>query len=63
MTQGSIPGPILFGIFVNGLFLWLKNSDPHNFTDDNIIAVNYNNLTSLCQKESESAVDWLKKIA
>ena len=58
-----IIGPIFFNIFLNDLFLWLKNSDLHNFADDNTIAVICNNLTSLCQtleKESESAIDWFE---
>ena len=56
-------GPILFNLFFNDLFLSLKNSDLHNFVDDNSITVTCNNLTSLYQtleKESESAIDWFK---
>ena len=63
MLQGSIVGTILFNIFINDQFLWLKNSDLHNFVVDNTIAVTWNNLTSLFQtfeKESESAIDWFK---
>ena len=40
---GSVLGPILFSIFMNRLFLLIKNSDLHNFADDNTIlsAANY----------------------
>ena len=53
----------MFNIFHNDLFLWLKNSDLHNFADDNTISGTFNNLTSLCQtleKESELATEWFK---
>ena len=40
---GSVLGPILFNIFMNSFFLLIKNSDLHNFADDNTIlsAANY----------------------
>ena len=40
---GSVLGPIRFNIFMNSLFLLIKNSDLHNFADDNTIlsAANY----------------------
>ena len=34
---GSVLGPILFNIFMNSLFLLIKNSDLHNFADDKTI--------------------------
>ena len=38
VRQGYILGPILFHIFLNGLFYFLRKASMQNFTDDNTLA-------------------------
>ena len=49
---------------MNDLLLWIKNSDLHNFADDNNITTTCNSLTGLLkilEQESQSAVSWFKE--
>ena len=55
---------MLFNIFLNDLFLYIKNSGFYNFADDNAIITTCKFLTELLptlEQESESAVKWLKQ--
>ena len=56
-------GPILFNIFINDFILWSKNSELHNFADDNTISCSSENIEQLIetlQQESEEAIKWFK---
>ena len=64
VPQGFILGPILFNIFLDGLFLCIKKSYLNNFADDNTITVTCKTLTGLLktlEQESESAISWFKQ--
>ena len=47
VPQDSILGPIFSNFFINDLFLWVKNIDIHNFTDDHTLPSILDNLGNL----------------
>ena len=63
VPQESILGPLLFSIFINDLFYFIKDAQLLNFADDNTIATFSNSVDDLItdiQKESENVIDWFR---
>ena len=63
VPQGSILGPILFNLFMNDLFFFVKEVELANFADDNTIYLGSKDLTELLEilrKECETAINWFK---
>ena len=64
VPQGSILGPVLFNLFINDLFLFIKEADLANFADDNTLYVSKKNLAEVLEvleRECETAINWFKE--
>ena len=60
VSEGSILRPILFNLFMNDLFFFIKESELANFEDDNTIYVGRKDLTEfpeIFQKVCETAIN------